>query len=622
MSNFDRVLDFDASPEKPEEVKTFVENAYMMSKNQQQGRNEQYERDYQSYHGFIDMSTRNPALANIFMNRIYNIVNTKKARNVQAAMMTRPLIPFSSKNKNYEMQTWLMSLLLESYLDKGNFDNKFIFASGIKTLYGTSFIEPLPYYDQVIEKYVVPDPYGTPSIQEVQTQYLRIKYRVYSPWEVYADPLAISLDERDGCRYVIIVDIISRRRLREFVEKGGYQGFDLERLDEFAIGTETADHWGMKILSSMGLPSPQPDSDIGVLIRCNTPDRQIHLWNGMVVLRDRPNDFAHKLINLCRYRHIADPHTQNQFWGLGEAKINEKEQNLLNDLWTMLVRNHQFHNQNVVFYREGAINPDSIVMTPGNRIAVESESERSISDHVWEYPIKDLPRDHYNLLAIVENSMEKNSSIYAPQRGEQAGGTQTATESGLLAQAGDMLLSLELKETEDFLKDVGRKVLWHIDQFASPADKIDILGEERASMLMYSNPNDLPGGWNFELTGSAQAATMAIEQRNLKEVAPFLNGNPAVQPGELARLYLEKFNIDKDRIDRVVLPDQVLQQMQAQQAEQEFQRELALGEQKFRQDIQKTQIQGEMKQRAQGLSKKETANRQNTEQRKAEKVVK
>lgn len=561
--------DFDGQPLK------LVEDAYSLSKQFQSPRNIQYSRDYKLYSSFIDMTGRNPDRANIFIPKIRSIVETKTAAEARALLSTSPFIPFTARRKEFAEQAEIMTDVLDGYLLKADFYQKAVSALRSKICYGTSFMEAVPYYTMIKQKAIVPDLiYGLQvgmKVEEFEVPRLRLKVRDWCPWEIYVDPYATGLEERGSCRFVIKMQLASRKQIIELAQQGAYPGLDIDKLEQDGTGSETGDHKGLEILSEIGLSNLSGGDDQGIVMRYESDDRYIDIWNNRIVLRDIENPFAHGTINLTRFIHSQDVHTQNKFWGLGEAKSNQVLQSMLNDTWNMTFNSHEMIGQPMIFYKKDAVSPDALVRTSGNRVAVDIESGRPITDAILETSGQQLPGDHYMIPQHIERMMDLGSGNFAPNRGEE-GKRKTLGEAAMLKETGDLGGELSVKLGEKiFLADFGAKCLSHIDQFAANDDLVEEVGLEKAAILASVNPQDLPGGFNFEFKGSDRVANAMIKQRNLRELVPFLLQIPNIHQGKLAELMLDMHDLDIDKAE-LIIPDEMLMQLQmlAAQAEQEL----------------------------------------------------
>ena len=231
--------------------------------------------------------------------------------------------------------------MFDWYLDKGGFFEKMVSGRKICRLYGTSFMEALPYRELVWEKVLVPEivmgQIVGQTIQERQVDRLRFRIQELAPWEVYVDPFATNLEEKGGCHYVVKLLLTRKSQIIDMAERGMYPGLNIEELEqnEGSKSATTGDHWGLQMVADLGITSQNIDEGVGVLMRFESEDRYIDLWNGRVVLRDIPNPFKYGMINLSRQINTMEAHSQNKFWGIGESKPNEILQHMLNDSWNL-----------------------------------------------------------------------------------------------------------------------------------------------------------------------------------------------------------------------------------------------------------------------------------------------
>ncbi len=595
-------LDFDASGEDAA-LKLFRET-FDISKDHQDGRDEQCERDYQLFHAFLDMRNRDPGRSNVSIPKMFSLVMTKAPKEIKAAIGRRPYIPFEAEREEFKEYSDLQSQMLDQLLYLGGFFNEFVVADMIKTLYGTAFMESVPYYKKVVERAVVPDVvelFDGPvqvgmKVVEQEAVRLRFKLRTYAPWEIKVDPYATDLENPDGCRWLVKIMIASKREIKKLAKQGAYgPKFDAGRLDDNPddFGQSTTDHRGLQILSNMGLPEATPDGDIGVLFRYESPDRYIDVWNDNVVLRDVDNPYSiaeggHGLINLSRLPHNIDPHTQNRFWGNGEGKINEIMSSLMNDLINITLDNHNMANMGKTFYAmDMGMSPEKLVHQIGNKIGIKLPTGMRIDDVVKESWGNGLPADHYNLQQMAEDWVDMTSGSHEVARGEESTGQRTLGEVAMLKESGDSRQELNVRLIEaPFLTDLGHKNLSHIQQWAQPEDISEILGDEAAQMMMLMHPQDLPGSFNFVFTGSDRVVNQLIKQQNLATVSEALANNPYTKLRGLAEVQLETHDLG-DKIDDLLISEEEKQFMDQQAAEQEMQEQ----EQKAEIDTQKSNSQ-------------------------------
>ncbi|MEA1998540.1 MAG: hypothetical protein U9N61_04345, partial [Euryarchaeota archaeon] len=508
-------LDFDGKP------LDLVEAAHEQSKIHQNARNVKYQRHYNNYRAFLDMTYRNPDRSNVFIPKLYSLIESTVPRDIKALYGLRPYIPFMSKRPEFREVAQYQAEFLDDLLHKTDFLNDMILVHKLKALYGTSFIEAIPFQEMTTEKALVPEMvYGRQvgmRVQEQQVPRYRLRTRVYAPWEVFADPYATDLSSPEGCRYVIKYQITDRRQILRMAEKGMYPDLDIELLmsDRGAEGEQLADHWGMAMLQDMGLVYSDAGNDMGVIMRYESPERYIDCWNGRVILRDTPNPFKHGMINLTKFSHIIDPHTQNRFWGLGEAELTESLCEMLNDTWDLTFNSHNLINNPTIYYRKGSVNPDALVRVPANRVGIDASSDRPVRDSVYEEPGQGLPRDHYMIAQTIEDYIDLTSRKFEVGRGESTRGAETLGEVAYLKEAGDSNQELNVRLAETSLSDLAIKCVSHNDQFATPQDHTEVLGQQKAMVMQFANPQDLPGGFNFQFKGSDRVTNQMIKQKKI-----------------------------------------------------------------------------------------------------------
>lgn len=562
-------IDFDGP------ANALIENAYRQADNDQSVRDEQYQRDWLLYNAYIDASERNPDMPNISLPKMYSIIETKTPEFINAIAGRRPILPFEARRKEFQKAADIQTFYLDDLLDKARIYTHLGLLSKLKILYGTAFINVLPYYEPIIEKAMVPDSVGGFRIQETPSHRLRLRIEVRAPWEVRVDPYATSLNEKEDCRYLIKIDIRSRRQIKELYAKGAYPGLDIEKLDAYN-GSRTnyrGQHWGQQMLRAYGLPTPMNDDDVGLLFRYESPDRYIDSWMNEVTLRDGDNPFSkekggHGLINTSRMIHVMPPHTQSQFWGIGEAKPNEILIAMMNDIQNLTFASHGMLNQPPTFFREGAIERDDIIYALGHRIPVKSNSERPLSDDYAIPERQGLPADHYLIPQMLERWSDLTSGLFGPGRGEslRQRGDVKATEVVVAEKNAQIRQQETVRLGEDVcLADLGKKASAITDQFKNFDDLVESVGIQDAIQVITANPADLPGGYNMPFKGSARVQQLDSQRQNLVTLAPIVQAFPFRVPGGLETKLLDLYDFEQNDIDEILgTKEQIAQSMQFQ----------------------------------------------------------
>ncbi len=554
-------LDFDGNGRE------LVEEAYRESREYQTSINDQCQRDYYAYRAFLDMTNRDNSIPQIKLPKLFSVIEHKTAQDIKALFGIQPYIPLEANRKELRHITDIQEELLSGYLDRANIYNEAILACKIKTMSGTAFMEFLPDRIMVPEVKMVQDRFGFKQVIERDVPRFRLKCRTFAPWEVFIDPFATNLETPGGCRYIVKMLLVSKRQIKIVQERGGYPDLDLDRLNNSkTTPSDQYKHFGIEILKGFGLNLPVGDDDIGVLMRYESPDRYIDLWNGTETLRDVPNPFigqgrfkGHGRINLARWPHRQDAHTQNRIWSIGEIKPNEVLADMLDGLWSGIFQREQLVSEPIIFYHERDVKRNDIIWEMGNRIPVSSDSGRPITDSVYVNTGGELPKDRYNLIAMIEGKIDQGTAESLAPVAASSSQSKTAFEISKTSEVGDVVQEMLIRNGEQvFLKSVGELCLGHINQFGTIADYAEVVGDQKAIMLVTANPNAVPGGINYRFRGSDRVGSLLIKQRNLKELAPVLVSLFGAGQFELARLMLEAHEIPQEEIESIIAQNQQL----------------------------------------------------------------
>lgn len=588
----EKVLDFDAKGE--EKTRKFLQEFFDAAKHAQQQKHEEFMRAHAIFRNQMDMVGRDPNRANIFVPKAYALIQTIVPHYVDAIFGVRPYIPVRLTNNALADVGNAMTDLLDAYLEEGDFFVHFTQLINYVLPYGTGFIEGYPDYVTREVRSLKPINVMLPDGTEAQVgmepvteskTFFKLGIRAYAPWQIYKDPNAKSMDDARGI--IKFRGLVSKRQMRAMSKRGAFPDFDWDKLDREAEGNDMVlaenDDWCKKIARDMGIPMPKHDDDLGIWLSYESPERYIDIWNLWTVMRDIPNPYKHGKINLSRVINTFDTNPETSWYGIGEIKPIEQLVHALNENWNQTFNNHNMQNEGIIFYEEDALSVDQLVMIAGNRIPVDPGPQRSIEDVIYERKTPPLSPDHYKIPSVVESMIDETSGIHDITRGETPGTDQTAREAILRTKAGESRMRLKIKIGEQMgLRDAGLKWLSIIDQFAGPDDIVDKIGLERAMLLPTVNPMAIDGGFSFNFAGSDRLAQQQVQRQDAKDVFQLAAGNPSVRQDMLADWLFKKFDIPDAERRKMVIPDEVVQQMQmlmaAQQAQTESTRAVSNGQ--------------------------------------------
>jgi len=424
-------------------------------------------------------------------------------------------------------------------------------------------------------------------IEEREVWRLQFQITPYAIWEVKVDPFATGLERPGQCRYVVKIQLVSKRELKKMIAKRTDGKFDVDKLDAVeADYTEVTKHRGLEVLRNMGIPDPRADGDMGVLFRFESEERYIDIWNDRVIIRDEVNPYievpgtqprrrGHGLINLSRIIHGIDPHTQTRFWGCGEAKIAEVLFDLLNDNLNLTMDNANHMNQGMTYaLKTGGLSKEQLVHAAGNKILIDPLPglNLGVRDYIMESFGGNLPRDFYELRQVFNEYIDLALNNQPVMYGKQDRGDKTLGEVSMLREAGDTVLEQNVKDVErPFLADFASKCLGHIEQFAKPDDVVDMIGEEDAAKLLFLHPKDIPGGFDYMLKGSETIVNQLIKQRHIVGLSPLITESPYLKRRNWDQELLDTHDIESDEM---LWTEEEMAQMQQQQAQQESEKKV------------------------------------------------
>lgn len=545
------------------------QHTWDLAKDKQNAKNEKYLLAYQNYCSYMDMTNRDPYRSNLYFPKTYSTIETITPRLGKALFGSQPYMPIEAfREDEFSDNARAIQDALDQYLYRAKFEIKGRLALKMAALFGTSYLEPIPTRVMVEEKQVVPIIIGGVQVDQqvidVQIPRFRFQIKLKAPWQVYPDPRATI--ETESLRFSIDIEVVSKKFIKEMIERGTFNEIDMERLTTSSGDPEK--EWALKMLSGVGIMQPKTNDDMGVLSRLSMRDRVIYMWNGVDVLKDGPNPYKHGRINYVRFIDILDPLLQNSFHGRGIDKGFLMLADALNETWELTFDNHHLMNQGAWAYRDGVVEASHLVAVGGVRIKVAANHVGPLEEAVKAMSTPGLPRDHYMIPEVIEKWMDKSSGVFDLQRGEQAEGDPTATEISYLQQFGDMRSEEKVKILEIMgMAEFADLCMYHIDQFAGFDDLYDVIGE-RALILsgLTANAHKLPGGFDYKFKGSSSIIDDFKKSAEWERTHKMIAQSPFARPAEIERETLRKHQYSDAEIDKLILTDPEIQQMFQNQA--------------------------------------------------------
>jgi len=545
-----------------------VNDFYWIAKEYQNPRFVQSRRDYMAYHAIRNLSGADMTTPNVAIPKLFSVVESETPSEMKGLFPRRPYAEWEAmRKKDYGLLSQWQNQLLDFYLETGGFMVEMFLAMKIKRLYGTAFMEAVPYYETITEAGGTVNAWGGLDITKKQVERLRFRHECFAPWDIFFHPLTRNLEDKKGCPGLLKFRLMSKRDIIRDAPKY-YPQMDLQKARQ-SDWSQFRDHEGYKILREWGLDEPQYDSDFALVVSLETPDRYADILNGTLLMRESTsNPFNHGKVNLSRVIHTVDPHTQNRLWGIGEAKPSEAMTHLLNVWWSLMLAKQAFESQPVVFFDEDRLNKEDLRWTQHNRIPVKRDATmatRPISDSFYVHSGTGVPASEFAIVDKIERQIDEAAVFFNPRPQERGAQNPTATEVMKADSKGSAKQEYMVWLAEQvFIKEHTSKLMSSIDQFSTIDDKAEVLGPEIAGFVATVNPQEIPGGSRFLFKGSGRLANQIIKQQNLMALNPIIQSTTNMP---YLRQTLEAFDFTAEEIQEVLQWKQQEMMAQAQAAQ-------------------------------------------------------
>lgn len=334
---------------------------------------------------------------------------------------------------------------------------------------------------------------------------------VKSPFEIYPDPLATSMDDLEW----LIDETV---RSVEWV-KARYpydaQGQPFEPHTDAEVPYGLTEGWvGIGQLYRGSTAGSQGVKVREYWCRPNTehPNGWYAVWiNDTVVLAEEPFD-------PMPYDKFASGEVPGRFWSQSVTTNMRPQQIDLNILRTQILENaRRIGNPALMKSRQANVRYEGI---PGEVIEYDS----TISDAVPSYLVPPpIPVYLENEIARVEKSLEETSGMHDVSRASVPAGVTAASAINLLQEADESLIAPEIRQMEHTLGRIGTKILRLRARFNTDERLLRIAGEDGAWDIQGYKGEMLGPDPNVEVqAGSAMPRSKAAKQAAMTEVLGLL----------------------------------------------------------------------------------------------------
>lgn len=252
--------------------------------------------------------------------------------------------------------------------------------------------------------------------------------------------------------------------------------------------------------------------------------------------------FGHPFLMLRNYE-IPD-----FFYPMGELEAMEGLQTELNETRSQMF-NHRKRYARKWVYAEDAFDPTGLA-------ALESDADNTmvpvakgykLVDAIQPMPSVGTPPDFYNQSEMIEQDINTVTATSDYQRGDMPSIRRTATEAAMLQDASNARSADKLNLIEEFLAEVGERIVALLQQFMTQEQTIRLIGMDQQPVWLNYDAEYIQGDFDFEVeAGSTQPQNESFKRQAAMQLtdamAPYV-GAGVVDMAKLATFVLREFGV-------------------------------------------------------------------------------
>jgi hypothetical protein len=425
------------------------------------------------------------------------IPTTAEQEDVKSAETGEKILEFLWKH--LDLSTRLEAALLWSRVCSSGFW-KIVWDSGAGKKFGIVVDEDeSPVIDQTTQQPHRPEDFEEmpPGLKAKTIATGDIHVEVVSPFEIYPDPLAKTLDE---CEWLIQVSIQSK----DFVK----QRYNVEMEPDANITPGTPEvrlpvqvesgqtYKGIKVFEYWAKPSS------------DCPQGRHVVWAKEDILDDGPNPYKH--LPYVRFQSIPVP---GRFWGSSIAEQLRGPQTELNKIKSQIVENAQRIGNPAILI--AATSNTKVSGVPGEEIKFDDASMNSRPEYLRP---PDMPAYVIEQINRIEASMQEISGQHEVSQAQVPPGVKAASAINLLQEADDTRLGPAIAEMENALGKAATMSLEVVAQYWTDERVVMIAGENHKLDAMQFKGAALKENTQVECqTGSMLPQSKAARQAAIQD---------------------------------------------------------------------------------------------------------
>lgn len=296
--------------------------------------------------------------------------------------------------------------------------------------------------------------------------------------------------------------------------------------------------------------------------------RKVYAGTPLLMYHDE-NPFMHKKTTILATSFIKIP---NERFGLGAIEIISdlaeslnKFVNMITDNWNLGINRRYAYDTNADIDHESLNNFN----TPGGKVGVSGDPSKV----VMPLPFFTPQAGDYQVLDLYKGMIEMTSGVsdfYGKGVGSPTN-NKTATGINSVMQESNFRFKMFIRNLElDILQPLLNMCSSMVQQYISDPIEVQMTGEGQPLIKKWVvlQPEELVGTLEFNIVAANYATNKMVRQRNAMALFNILAQSPYLNIYEAAREMLKLFELRN--VDKLLYTPQQVQQMQAQQQDQQI----------------------------------------------------
>lgn len=375
---------------------------------------------------------------------------------------------------------------------------------------------------------------------------LRNSLEDVSAWNLYPDGSAENVDDAE---FLIHRALRSPSHLKRMARLGVYD-ISSEEIDKIAKEGLGFSQGSDALLSEVGLGAGEPYKNrIEVLEQWSEdPKTVVTVLNRKTVVRARPNKFPHGLKPFILWK---DHHVPHELMGIGEIEVNEKLIEAINDAESQKFDVVSQAINNVTAYnRQAGIDPDEVIMRPGQLIGVNGPPASHIVPLIQNTSGVALASTEIERLRFYS---QMGTGNWAYTQGQQPERRETATTVLALQRAAGLRFTAKVRWNEESaMKRMASMMISNAAVLGPPQKWIRITGQKLPQQF---EKKALIGKWDF-VPAASSAEPKEAKRARLGEVLPLLLRHPRLDEAKFLKVVLDIYSLAKESEQFILNDDQ------------------------------------------------------------------